>query len=322
MPYAHRPIYTMARGHSPKGYFGGHRCQSFFAEWVSRYGTPVSITTDRGTQFESRLFNSLARLIGCDRTRTTAYHPASNGMIERWHRSLKSAIMCHSSGEWTSVLPVVLLGLRTSIKEDIRASAAEMLYGATLRLPGEFFVDNKAGEEPQVFVERFRRFMRNVRSTPTAHHNKTRVFAHKTLHTCSHVFVRFDEVRRPLEAPYRGPYEVIERLSKFVFKISVDGIPATISTERLKPAFMENQVPPRSTSTVQPDLPAASSSTSSSPPSTSEFVALKTSRHSGGATVAAQRVNQLAELTAPPMRPRSHLVVKEKRPRLRGRRRA
>ncbi|XP_034947877.1 uncharacterized protein [Chelonus insularis] len=150
---------------------------AFFSGWVSRFGglpaLPTPVTSARGVQFESRLFDALTKLLGCSRTRTTAYHPASNGMIERWYRSLKSAFMCHGTNDYTSILSVVLLGLRTSVKEDIKASAAEMLDGTTLRLPGKYFIDEEVGPEPQIFVEKFREMMRNVRSSPTAHHIKS-----------------------------------------------------------------------------------------------------------------------------------------------------
>lgn len=48
---------------------------TFFATWITRFGTPALITTDRGFQFESTLFEALTRTIGSRRIRTTAYHP-------------------------------------------------------------------------------------------------------------------------------------------------------------------------------------------------------------------------------------------------------
>jgi hypothetical protein len=42
---------------------------------------------------------------------------------------------------WTELLPTVLLGLRTYIKEDIKASAEKLLYGTPLRIPEEFFAN-------------------------------------------------------------------------------------------------------------------------------------------------------------------------------------
>ena len=60
-------------------------------------------------------------------------------MVERFHRQLKVAIMAHESPNlWTITLPAVLLGVRSAVKERLGRSAAEMIYGTTLRLPGEF----------------------------------------------------------------------------------------------------------------------------------------------------------------------------------------
>ena len=60
-------------------------------------------------------------------------------MVERFHRQLKAAIMAHEPpNPWTFTLPSVLLGARSSVKERLGRSAAKMLYGTTLRLPGEF----------------------------------------------------------------------------------------------------------------------------------------------------------------------------------------
>ena len=111
---------------------------AFFSGWIARYGTPATITTDRGAQFESKLWDSLCNQFGIIQNRTTSYHPQSNGMVERFHRQLKAAIMAHESpNPWTITLPAVLLGVRSAGKERLGRSA-EMIYGTTLRLPGEF----------------------------------------------------------------------------------------------------------------------------------------------------------------------------------------
>ncbi|GFQ75700.1 pol polyprotein [Trichonephila clavata] len=57
--------------------------------------------------------------------------------------------------------------------------------------------------------------------------------------TCTHVFVRRDSVRRPLQAPYDGPYPVIKRSDKF-YKVNIHGKSTLISIDRLKPAFTHN----------------------------------------------------------------------------------
>jgi cleavage and polyadenylation specificity factor subunit 1 len=79
-------------------------------------------------------------MCGIQLVRTTAHHPAANGLVERFHRTLKVAIMCHADQQWTEVLPLDLLGIRTAFKEDLQASVAELVYGEPLTIPGELLI--------------------------------------------------------------------------------------------------------------------------------------------------------------------------------------
>ncbi|XP_041452028.1 uncharacterized protein LOC121405427 [Drosophila obscura] len=140
--------------------------EALCSRWISRFGCPLTITTDQGVQFESALFKSLANMLGSEHIHTTPYQPQSNGMIERWHRSMKASLMCQPDTPWTKLLPTVMLGLRTCFKEDIKASAAEMLYGCTLRLPNEFFYDLDAPSNPLDFASQFRKRMQVGQQQP------------------------------------------------------------------------------------------------------------------------------------------------------------
>lgn len=108
-----------------------------------------------------------------------------------------------------------MLGLRSSIKPDIKASAAEMVFGTTLRLPGEFFIEQKASLKQTEFVEKLRQRMNELRPTPTSNHSTQKFFIQNELKSCTHVFVRDDSVRLSLQPPYKGPYEVVKRNEKY-----------------------------------------------------------------------------------------------------------
>lgn len=214
--------------------------KTFFREWIARFGVPLKITTDQGRQFEAYLFKALAILLGVKRIRTTAYHPAANGVVERLHRQLKAALRCHANEKWTETLPIVLLGLRTAFKPDLQATVAEMVYGQTLRLPGEFIHD--MGDEivaASDFANKLRSHIRQFRPAQSREQTGHRTFVFADLANCSHVLLRNDAVRRPLQPPYEGPYAVISRGDN-TFKIDIHGIPTTVALDRIKPAFQDS----------------------------------------------------------------------------------
>ncbi len=86
---------------------------------------------------------------------------------------------------------MVLLGVRSALKEDLGCTAAELVYGAPLRLPGEFFTpcpDSQTSASPDC-VTRLKRVMADIRAPPVrAQHRSTHI--HPNLSTCTHVFVR------------------------------------------------------------------------------------------------------------------------------------
>ena len=117
--------------------------RAFFNVWISRFGVPLHLITDRGTQFESELFSNLSKIIGFLRLRTTSYHPQSNGIVERMHRTLKTALMARKEN-WITSLPVVLYGLR-AIKNESGLSPFNAVTGTDILIPSRLI--SKDNEE-------------------------------------------------------------------------------------------------------------------------------------------------------------------------------
>lgn len=218
--------------------------ETFHREWISRFGVPSLVTTDQGRQFESALFQALLGICSAKRVRTSAYHPSANGLVERMHRQLKAALMCHQSS-WHKALPVVLLGMRAAVKEDLQCSPAELVFGEPLRLPSEFIASSEAfrNEDASSLATQLRRFMADLRPTPASRHGLPRsVFVSKDLETASHVFLRDDSVRPSLKPPYTGPYKVVSRGDKTI-SITIGSKDVSVSLDRVKPAYVDNSPP-------------------------------------------------------------------------------
>ena len=214
---------------------------AFSSGWIARYGTPATITTDRGAQFESKLWDNLCNQFGIIRNRTTSYHPQLNGMVERFHRQLKAAIMSHESpNPWTITLPAVLLGVRSAVKERLGRSAAEMIYGTTVRLPGEFTkqytVD--ANTDLENYSDKLRVAMSRLRLCPPRDTQQNNIFQYKEIATCTHVFLRRIAIAPPLTAPHDRPYKVVARSGR-VMKILMKSKVETVLLDRVKPAHLE-----------------------------------------------------------------------------------
>ena len=170
-----------------------------------------------------------------------SYHPQSNSMVEHFHRQLKAAIMAHESlNPRTITLPAVLLGVRSAVKERLGRSAAEMIYGTTLRLPGEFTqqytVD--ANTDLENYSDKLRVAMSRLRLCPPRDTPQTNIFQYKEIETCTHVFLQRIAIAPLLTAPYDGPYKVVARSGR-VIKILMKGKVETVSLDRVKPAHLE-----------------------------------------------------------------------------------
>ena len=214
--------------------------RAFVLGWIARFGVPSTVFTDRGRQFESNLWSQLSQLFGIHRQRTTAYHPAANGMVECFHRQLKSSLKCHSNPhQWIDSLPLVLLGIRSAIKDDFKCTTAELVYGATLRLPGEFFATPQTPTlaDQTSYIDRLKDAMNSIQYRPTRQASQPSTFVHKDLEHCTHVFVRHDASKPPLQPTYDGPFKVLDRKERHFLVELNPKRQDTISIDRLKPAY-------------------------------------------------------------------------------------
>ena len=200
--------------------------------WIARFGVPSIITSDRGVQFTSQIWQILCKTLRIKHVVTTAYHPQSNGLVERFHRQLKNALKSRACGvDWADHLPWVMLGIRAAPKEDSAVSAAEMVFGSPLTLPGQILTEedvpaDSTQERANSAVEKFEAASRSYAEVAGA--------APGPLATAELVYVRRGAVSPPLTQCYSGPFKVLERGPK-VFRLQMGEREEVVSADRLKP---------------------------------------------------------------------------------------
>ncbi|CAN7938351.1 unnamed protein product, partial [Ixodes hexagonus] len=130
------------------------------------------------------------------------------------------------------------LGVRSALKLDLGCTAAELVYGSTLRLPGEFFNSNKNSQTvpPQTYLDNLRELIRELQLTLPRLPDSQKVFISQEIQTCTHVFIRKEGSKKSLTPPYDGPFKVLKRTEK-TMTLDVNGHTQTIAIDRLKPAF-------------------------------------------------------------------------------------
>ena len=99
---------------------------------------PIEILTDRGAEFESELFCQLLRWLEIDKLRTTAYKPSSNGVVERFHRTLNSMlgkVISENQRDWDERLPYVMAAYRASVHASTGFTPNKLMLGRENRMP-------------------------------------------------------------------------------------------------------------------------------------------------------------------------------------------
>ena len=175
-------------------------------------------------------------------------------MVERFHRTLKERLLARNSGrQWMQHLPMVLLGLRSSIREDCGRSPADLVLGTPLRLLGQLLpAPPPLSVTPsEDFTKEHFSSLRSALPMPVVFHGGSFTSPPPSaLLSASHVYVRVDAVKPPLSRPYTGPYKVLEAGPK-TFRLDRTGVSWTVSVDRLKRA----PPPVGLSSSLAPSLP-------------------------------------------------------------------
>ena len=107
--------------------------------WLPRYGFPLFLHSDQGKEFDNVMIHKLSELLGTVKTKTTPYHPRSDGLVERFNRTLLAMLAMFVSQEhdnWDDLLPFMMLAYNTTVHTTTGFTPYRLVFGDECNLPG------------------------------------------------------------------------------------------------------------------------------------------------------------------------------------------
>ena len=136
-------------------------------EFLSRYGFPRKIHSDQGSNFNSKLFAEVCQLLDIEKTRTSGYRPQSDGLVERFNRTIEtmlSMFVAQNQRDWDEKLPLLTMAYRSTPQASTGFTPNLLMYLRELRLPIDLMFQGPPGEAFHCHTE----FVDNLRNVMTS----------------------------------------------------------------------------------------------------------------------------------------------------------
>ena len=235
-------------------------------EFICRYGVPRIIQSDQGRNFESHIFTVLCKILDIDKSRSSALHPQTNGMVERQNRVIQhvlSMFVSKNQRDWDQHLPYMMMAYRSAVHESLKCSPCEMMLGRNVELPIDILLgvppdaENDNPERPatayaQELQERLKlvhdyarqniKIASETQKKNYDHRCDGRPLFERGEAVWLHNPQRKKGVCPKLSCTWEGPYLVIERLCDVVYKIqkTSKSTPKVVHSNRLKKYWGDN----------------------------------------------------------------------------------
>ena len=201
-----------------------------------RTSIPLEILSDRGAQFTGNLLKELCKLLGIKQLCTTAYHPQTNGTLERLHGTLGSMLTKGSNKgqDWAKQITYALFYLRQMPHRDTGLSPFEMVFGHNIRTPlellyGEWARESRSKLDISTWVGKVQerleltREVAQQRSEVAVHDRKKRYdkgLCVREFQVGNLVWGRVPGMNAKLSEAWAGPFEVVARLNAVNYKVN------------------------------------------------------------------------------------------------------
>lgn len=225
-------------------------------EFICRFGVPTEIHTDQGRQFESKLFAEMCSMLSIKKTRTTPYHPQSDGLVERFNRTLGAMLSQYVNDhhtDWDKNLCYVMLAYRSSVQETTRFTPHFLMFGREVRLPIDAVFGRpepheaentewarelrealdtayKIVRQKQGLKQKLQKDVYDRRCNGAPYQVGDRVWLYEPAIKTG--------LAKKLQHPWRGPYKIKARISDVTYRIALEAAPRrriVVHFNRMKP---------------------------------------------------------------------------------------
>ena len=214
--------------------------RAFVENVVARHGVPVKLLTDQGSNFELELMKEVFRILGVHKLQTSAYHPQTDGQVERFNRTLKTIISSYvnsNHNDWDRHLHLALFAYRTSVHSSTQISPFKAVYGreaisplvllGNKEKPPTSLISNYSDELEQKFREIHAMISENI---TTAQSNQKRLYDERHRVCQSEILNAGDIVwlhstvvpiggSSKFHKPWTGPFIVLNRQGRVDYVI-------------------------------------------------------------------------------------------------------
>ncbi len=208
-----------------------HTIVKAVVKFCTTFGMPKHIQSDQGTNFMSNVFAKVMKQLAIKHQVSSAYHPQSQGAIERFHQTLKSMLrtFCvEHEKEWDEHIPLLLFAVRNTTQASLGFSSSELVFGHTVRGPLKILQEQILSSSRMspttsvldyvsVFRERLhsvwklaKKSLSSVQSQMKTHYDKKTVT--RSFQAGDKVLVLIPTPGSALQAKFAGPYAIKEKL--------------------------------------------------------------------------------------------------------------
>ena len=205
-------------------------------ELFFRFSLPDQLHSDQGRQFESVLISEICKLLQIHKSRTTAYHPQGDGLVELFNRTLLdmlSTTIKDYQGNWENHIRAVCMAYNTSVQPTTGFTPFYLMFGRQARIPVDVMYGSPVVESsPSTYASELKKLLttayNKVRAKMDTQFQRQKQFYDKKVHGKPYqvgdlVWLYSPAVppgySKKLHHPWSGPFEILKRISDATYCI-------------------------------------------------------------------------------------------------------